>query len=117
MSVRPWSRTKPFAGRQKAPQRHQLDYTIHWPELRSVDFTAAAEDNFFLRSVDASEASLLDGEMQSVFYTAAPIPCSDVRFTNRDQTVCSSAKRVPNCSANRVRAKLPWFRVDSGRSW
>jgi hypothetical protein len=24
-----------------------MEYTIHSPELRSVDFTAAAEDNFF----------------------------------------------------------------------
>jgi hypothetical protein len=54
MTVRPWSPTRPFAGRPKPPQRHQLDYTIHWPELRSVDFTAAAEDNFFLRAGDAT---------------------------------------------------------------
>jgi hypothetical protein len=56
MTVRPWSRTQPFAGRQKAPQRHQLDYTIQWLELRSVDFTAAVEDNFFLRAADATSA-------------------------------------------------------------
>jgi hypothetical protein len=31
-----------------------LDYTIHSLELRSVDFTAAAEDNFFLRAGDAT---------------------------------------------------------------
>jgi len=54
MTVRPWSRTQPFAGRPKPPQRHQLDYTIHWLELRSVDFTAAVEDNFFLRAGDAT---------------------------------------------------------------
>jgi hypothetical protein len=42
------------AGRQKPPQRHQLDYTIQWLELRSVDFTAAAEDKFFLRAGDAT---------------------------------------------------------------
>jgi hypothetical protein len=34
-----------------------LDYTIHLLELRSVDFTAAAEDNFFLRAGDATDCT------------------------------------------------------------
>jgi hypothetical protein len=69
MTVRPWSRTQPFAGRQKLPQRHQLDYTIHWPELRSVDFTAAAEDNFFLRAGDATAISKQIAKLASVAIT------------------------------------------------
>jgi hypothetical protein len=32
-----------------------LDYTIHSPELRSVDFTAAAKDNSTLQAVDATD--------------------------------------------------------------
>ena len=50
-TVRPWSRTQPFADRQNPLQCHLLDYTIHSPELRSVDFTAAASDNSLLTEV------------------------------------------------------------------
>jgi len=63
MTVRHWSRVQRFAGRQKTPQRHQLDYTIHWPELRSVEFTAAPNDNSFLLAGDASSASFSEGEL------------------------------------------------------
>jgi hypothetical protein len=48
-----------------------LDYTIHWPELRSVDFTGAAEDNFSPLSVDATAASLESREVQAVWPTSA----------------------------------------------
>jgi hypothetical protein len=34
--------------------RHQFDYAFHCPELRSVDFTAAANDNPVVRAVDAT---------------------------------------------------------------
>ena len=52
--VRPESRAQPLVGRQMPSWRHQLDYTFRWPELRSVDFTAAAKDNPFLLAVDAA---------------------------------------------------------------
>jgi DNA-directed RNA polymerase specialized sigma24 family protein len=42
MSVRHWARTQPFAGCRDLPRRHQLDYTIYWDELRSVDSAAAS---------------------------------------------------------------------------
>jgi hypothetical protein len=42
------------AARQKPALCYQLDYIICSPELGSVDFTAAAEDNFFLRAGDAT---------------------------------------------------------------
>jgi hypothetical protein len=71
MSVRPWSQAPPLAGRQELPQRYQLDYTIHRPELRSVDSPAALNDNFVLRAGDATSASLRNDEMRSVLYTAA----------------------------------------------
>jgi hypothetical protein len=38
-------------------QRHQFDCAFHCPELRSVDFTAAASDNSLLLAVDATEGS------------------------------------------------------------
>jgi hypothetical protein len=43
-----------------------LDYTIHWPELRSVDFTAAAEDNFSMLAGDASSVAKLLSKFASV---------------------------------------------------
>jgi len=54
-----------------AAPRHQFDYAFHCPELRSVDFTAAANDNLVLRAVDATDASFRDDEMQSVCETSA----------------------------------------------
>jgi len=42
MAVRPWSRAQPFVSRQKLRLRRLLDYTIHWPELQAVVFTAAS---------------------------------------------------------------------------
>lgn len=56
----------------KPLKRHQLDYTIHWPELRSVDYTDAPTSSFHLRAVDASAASATDGKMSAVGATAAP---------------------------------------------
>jgi hypothetical protein len=50
-----------------------LDYTIHWPELRSVDFTAAAEDNFFLRAGDATAVSKQMSQVAAVAITG----CTD----------------------------------------
>ncbi|MEK6236974.1 MAG: hypothetical protein N2C14_19880 [Planctomycetales bacterium] len=37
-----------------APLRHNGDYTIHPPELRAVDFTAAPNAGLQLRADDAS---------------------------------------------------------------
>jgi len=37
--------------------RHQFKNAFHCPELRSVDFTAAANDNAVLRAVDATSGS------------------------------------------------------------
>jgi hypothetical protein len=48
-----------------------LDYTIQWLELRSVDFTAAAEDNFFLRAGDATASSKQPLFVLSVWFTEA----------------------------------------------
>ena len=72
LTVSPWSRTQPFAGRQNPPQCHLLDYTIHSAEMRSVDFTAAAKHNSTLLAGDATDASLSGGEMSSVIQTDAP---------------------------------------------
>ncbi len=54
MTVRPWSRAQPISGRQVLPERYQIGYTFDRPKLRSVDFTAAAEDNFFQLEDDAT---------------------------------------------------------------
>jgi hypothetical protein len=43
-----------------------LDYTIHTPELQSVDLTAAAKDNSTLLAVDATDASFSEGELTAV---------------------------------------------------
>jgi hypothetical protein len=63
MTVRPWSRTRRFASRQKPPQCGLLDYTIHRRELRSVDSTAAAKDISFPLAGDATDASFGGGKM------------------------------------------------------
>jgi hypothetical protein len=68
-SVRPWSQTQAFEGRQKPPLRHQLDYTICWPVLRSVNCTAAPNANLQLQAADATAASLSDGEVSAVKQT------------------------------------------------
>ena len=70
-SVRPWSRIPPLAGREELPQRHQLDYTICWPVLRSVNCTAAPNANLQLQADDATDASLSGGGMRSVGTTEA----------------------------------------------
>jgi hypothetical protein len=72
MTVRPWSETQSFADGQKRPRRHQLDYTIHWPELWSVDFPAASWNQDDSAAGDASSASLLEAELRAVLVTAAP---------------------------------------------
>jgi hypothetical protein len=47
-----------------------LEYTIQWLELRSVDFTAAAEDNFFLRAGDATASTKQTSQLASVTITS-----------------------------------------------
>ena len=57
------------AALRRAPsvdQRHQCDYTFCCPELPSVTSTAAANDNSFLRAVDATDASFSKGESTAV---------------------------------------------------
>jgi hypothetical protein len=54
------------AARQKPVLCHQLDYTIYSPELGSVDFTAAAEDNSFLPSVDATSRTKQTAKLAAV---------------------------------------------------
>ena len=76
-SVRPWSRTQPFASRQKLPLRHPLDYTIHYPELRSVVFTAAPKDDSYLLVVDATACTNGCSEMLSVL---SPLNLAVVQF-------------------------------------
>ena len=61
----------------RPPLCHQLEYTIHRPELRSVVSTAAAEDNFFLQAVDATAASLSEGELTAV---GTPLSLALVQF-------------------------------------
>jgi hypothetical protein len=50
--------TQLFAGKPSAAQRHQFDYALYCPELRSVDFTVAANDNSSLQAGDATAAPL-----------------------------------------------------------
>jgi hypothetical protein len=61
-----------------------LDYTIHLLELRTVDFTAAAEDNFFLRAGDATAISKKSRSLQAVGATYArgeqALRCVDARL-------------------------------------
>ena len=52
-------------------QCHQFDYAFHCHELRSVDFTAALNDNSLLRAVDATDASSSGDEIPSVGATDA----------------------------------------------
>jgi len=69
-----------FPGPTKRLQRHQLDYTIQWPELRSVGFTAAVNEIPDLQEVDATEASLISGQMRAV---SAPLSLAVVWFLRR----------------------------------
>ena len=46
--------------------RHQFDHAFDCSELRSVDFTAAANDNPVVRAVDATAASFSEGELTAV---------------------------------------------------
>lgn len=61
-SVRTWSQMRSFAGHQKPLPCRQWDDAIHWPDLRSVDFTATAKQNSSLNAVDAS---LKEAELSS----------------------------------------------------
>ena len=47
-----------------------MDHTIHWTELRAVNFTAAAKNNFSQLAGAATEASLKSREMRSVRQTS-----------------------------------------------
>jgi len=49
--------------------RHQIHCDFRFPELRSVDFTAAAEDNFFLRAGDATASRKRTGKLAAVAIT------------------------------------------------
>ena len=69
-SVRPWSRIPPLAGREELPQRHQFDYTICWPVLRSVNCTAAPNANLQLQADDATDRTSSWAKLQSVCGTA-----------------------------------------------
>jgi hypothetical protein len=60
------------AARQKPALCYQLDYTIYSPELGSVDFTAAAEDNSFLLSGDATAGRKQIAKLASVAMPGAP---------------------------------------------
>jgi hypothetical protein len=55
----------------KPPLCHQLEYTFHWPELWSVDFTAAAEGNSFLVAGDATAVSKESGYLPAVCQSEA----------------------------------------------
>jgi len=57
------------AARKKPPQRHQLDHTIHWPELLSMDITAAAKDSSSLQAVDATSRTKECAKLQAVIPT------------------------------------------------
>jgi len=59
------------AARKKPPQRYQLDHTIHQAQLRSVDFTAAAKDNFFPPAVDATACRNESLLVLAVYVTSA----------------------------------------------
>ena len=50
--------------------RHQFDHAFHCPELRSVDFTVAANDNPVLRSVDATACRKKTAKLASVRITS-----------------------------------------------
>ena len=56
----------------QAAERHQFEYAFRRFELRSVCFTSSKWPVRFQRSVDATDASLSDAELQAVSYTAAP---------------------------------------------
>ena len=62
--LRPWQASTYY------PTRRHLDDTSGWPEMRSVDCTAAVSGNLFLQSGDATEAGLSDGELRSVCHSA-----------------------------------------------
>ena len=50
--------------------RHQFDYTFGCPELPSVNFTAASWHRHKPAAVDATAASLKNGEMRAVCHTS-----------------------------------------------
>ncbi|MEK6235867.1 MAG: hypothetical protein N2C14_14255 [Planctomycetales bacterium] len=61
-----------------APLRHHGEYTIHSPELRAVNFTAAPNAGLQLGAADATAAS----EMASVIQTDATKYCRSERATS-----------------------------------
>ncbi len=52
--------------KQTTPRR-----LTRWLKLHEVGFTSALSQNLFVLEVDATDASLSDGEMRSVCHTAA----------------------------------------------
>ena len=50
--------------------RHQFDHAFHCSELRSVDFTAAANDNPVVRAVDATACRKKTAKLASVWITS-----------------------------------------------
>jgi hypothetical protein len=52
-------------------QRHQYDYAFHCLELRSVENTAATNDDSLARAVDATSASWPVAKLSEVRFTAS----------------------------------------------
>jgi hypothetical protein len=67
MTVRHFSRTQP----SQAAKRHRFDYAFRCCELRSVQSTAAAEDNFFPQAVDATACRKESLLVLAVYVTSA----------------------------------------------
>ena len=51
-------------------QRHQFDYAFDCLELRSVDFTAALDDNSLPQAVDTTASTKRVSYLQAVRHTA-----------------------------------------------
>ena len=61
------------SGRQKPPRRHRSEYTIHWPELWSVENTAAAKDKSFVLAVDATACAKPTAKFAAVAITSVSL--------------------------------------------
>jgi len=54
----------------QAARRHQFDGTFRFPKLRSVEKTAAANENALVQADDATSVSMGSGQVREVCHTA-----------------------------------------------
>ena len=88
----------------KGTQRHQLDNVFHYPELRSVDLTAALIDNSRQQAGDATSCTKHMSQLASVAFTA----CVKLGWSIRDRVSLTARSLGPEgpCFRSASRAIL-----------